>query len=424
MRGPQVVGAGEDGEEPGREPARLRGAVERAVIGQHLHPQPEDLAGRVGRDLAVHVVVAGERAAHQVLGAVLHPLHRGAGEHQADDRAQVPGVDADLVAEPAADVRRDDLDLVFGQPGDHRVDRAVRVRGLAGGVHGELAGHAVQAGQHAAGLHRRRVHPRVEQVDLRHHVGLGERRLGRGAVAGRPVDDVVAGAARNVVADQRRALGQRLPGVHQRRQRLVVHLDQAQRVTGGVVVLGDDERDLLPLEAHLVGGQHGLSVVRQRRHPGQPALGKHRAGDHRADLRVRLGGAGVHRRPPTRTATSAGCSPGSGCRSRGSASTPTRPPPGRPPPAGSGSLPGTPTWPCTNCAGASCTWWRHRRRRWTSAGTRPRCPPTAVPRRPARCGRLAAALARHPGGDAAAARTGRRRAAVPVPPPVYVTIWS
>ena len=151
-------------EQPGGHLRRLRGAVERAVVGEHLHPHPEQLAVLRGRDLAVHVVVAGERGAHQVLGAVLDPLHRRAGDDRADDRADVAGVDPDLVAEPAADVRGDHLDLVLGQPGDQRVDRAVRVRRLRGGVDRELAGDRVHAGDRAAGLHRRRVHARVEHV--------------------------------------------------------------------------------------------------------------------------------------------------------------------------------------------------------------------------------------------------------------------
>jgi hypothetical protein len=65
---------------------------------------------------AGHVVVAGERGRHQVLGAVLHPLDRLAGDDRADDRAHVAGVDADLVAEPAADVGEMTWILCSGSP--------------------------------------------------------------------------------------------------------------------------------------------------------------------------------------------------------------------------------------------------------------------------------------------------------------------
>ena len=58
--GLEVVAAGEDAEEAGRVLGRLRGAVERAVVGQHVGAQREDLAVLGRRDLAVHDVVAGE----------------------------------------------------------------------------------------------------------------------------------------------------------------------------------------------------------------------------------------------------------------------------------------------------------------------------------------------------------------------------
>ena len=56
---------------------------------------------------------------------------------------------------------------------------------------------------------------------------------------------------------------------------LVLDVDQLERVAGRVAVLGDDERDLLALEADLVGGEHGLHVVGERRHPGQPERLEH-----------------------------------------------------------------------------------------------------------------------------------------------------
>ena len=130
VRGLEVVGASEDREEPRRVLRRLRGRVERAVVGDHVHADGTDLAVLGRRDLAAHVVVAGEAGRHQVLAAVLHPLDRLAGQDRADDRADVAGVDRDLVAEAAADVGRDDADLVLGQAGDDRVQRAVRVRRL------------------------------------------------------------------------------------------------------------------------------------------------------------------------------------------------------------------------------------------------------------------------------------------------------
>ena len=76
VRGLDVVGAGEDGEEPGRIARRLRGGVERAVVGEHVHIQGEDAPVARSRDPAAHRVVAREAGRHQVLGPVLDPLHR------------------------------------------------------------------------------------------------------------------------------------------------------------------------------------------------------------------------------------------------------------------------------------------------------------------------------------------------------------
>ena len=151
----QVVGPGEDVEEPGRVLAGLGRPVERAVVGQHPGPQGEDPPVPGRGDLAVHVVVPGERGGHQVLRPVLDPLHRLAGQHGADHGAQVARVDRGLVAEPAADVGGHDPDLVLGQPGDQRVQGAVRVRCLRGDPHGELPGDRVHLGHRAAGLQRR-----------------------------------------------------------------------------------------------------------------------------------------------------------------------------------------------------------------------------------------------------------------------------
>ena len=76
-------------------------------------------------------------------------------------------------------------------------------------------------------------------------------------------------------------------------QHVVLDVDQLERVPGRVAVLGDDEGDLLALEADPVGGQHGLHVVGQRRHPGEALLGQVGAGDDGLHLGMGLGGADV-----------------------------------------------------------------------------------------------------------------------------------
>ena len=137
------------------------------------------------------------------------------------------------------------------------------------------------------------MHPRVDDLLLDDHVGLREHRLGGGRVTGLPVEAVVVGLAFEVGADHRRGGIERGADVHHGVQRVVLDVDQLQRVAGRIPVLGNDERHLLALEAHLVGGQHGLHVVGQRRHPGQTLLGQVGAGHHRLDLRMCLRGSHI-----------------------------------------------------------------------------------------------------------------------------------
>ena len=127
-------------------------------------------------------------------------------------------------------------------------------------------------------------------------VGLGERLVGGGLVARLPRRrGEVVGLAGLVVADQRRVVVERLARVDDRRQRVVLDVDQRQRVVGRVLVGRDHERDLLALEAHLVAGQHGLRVVGDRRHPREPERLEVLGGDDGGDSRVRERARGVDR---------------------------------------------------------------------------------------------------------------------------------
>ena len=278
--------------------ARLGVGVGVALVGQHVDPQAEHLAVVVQGQLAVHVEVAGEPGRDQVAGAVLDPLDRPADQQRGRGGDHVARVDGHLVAEAAAEVGRDDLDLVLGQPGDQREHRPVGVRGLGGHVDGDLAGDRVDVGHAAAGLHRGRVAAGVEGVEADHPVGLLEGPVGGLLVAGLPVVDAVVLLVFLVVPDDRGAGLEALLRGDDHRQRVVVDLDQLEGVVGDVGVLGDHAGDLLALHAHLVGGQHGLGVAGQGRHPGQVVLGQQLAGDDRHHPGEGLGGRGVDRVDP------------------------------------------------------------------------------------------------------------------------------
>ena len=117
--------------------------------------------------------------------------------------------------------------------------------------------------------------PLIGDQLLRHHLRRRQRLLGRRLVARLPQEDVVRVPARpvravllvlDVLAQHRRVRIQRLERIDQRRQLLVVDLDQLDRVRGGIAVGRDHERDLLALEQHLLVGQHRLHVAGERRH--------------------------------------------------------------------------------------------------------------------------------------------------------------
>ncbi len=82
---------------------------------------------------------------------------------------------------------------------------------------------------------------------------LGERRLDRLAFAELPVE---AQVARHVVVHQRLTGGGRALGIGDRRQRLVVDLDQLGRILGLGQRLGDHEGDVVADVAHALGAQH------------------------------------------------------------------------------------------------------------------------------------------------------------------------
>ncbi len=110
----------------------------------------------------------------------------------------------------------------------------------------------------------------------------------------RRAGEVVA-LARLVVADQRRVVVERLAGVDDGRQRLVLHVDQLERVVRRVLVGRDHERHLLALEVDLVAREHGLRVVGDRRHPREPERLEVLGGDDGGDVRMRERLRGVDR---------------------------------------------------------------------------------------------------------------------------------
>ena len=263
------VAAGDDVKEPRRVLRRVRGRVERAVVGDRLDPERLHRAVLLRGELGGDVVVARERVGLDVLRAVLDPLDRMSGEDRRADREHVPRIHRHFAAEAAADVGRDHADPLLGEPEvtrDERDHSADRVRRLGSHPDRQLAVYLVEARHDPAGLDRRDVDPRDVEVLLDHDLSVPERLVGPGLVADLPVPDVVV-LLLAVLADERRSGLERLDRVHYDRKRLVVDLDRRDAVGRDVTLGRHDSRDLLRLIEHGVGRQDHLAVRHERRHP-------------------------------------------------------------------------------------------------------------------------------------------------------------
>ncbi len=192
--------------------------------------------GRRERDLLDHVapVVSRER----VLRALLDPLDREAGPLRDDDPERLLRVDLELRAEPAADVRRDHAQLRLGHAGRKRKRHARDVRDLRRGEERHLTGGRERLGEHAARLHRVRDQPLLAVPLLDGDVRLGEELVDVLAALERPRVAVVRA---ELLVDERRAVGHRGLDVGDRRERLVVDLDQLRGVLRERAAPGDDD---------------------------------------------------------------------------------------------------------------------------------------------------------------------------------------
>ena len=177
-----------------------------AGVVDRLRAEAEQRAVGLDRDLGVlEPALVAVRHRLVELRAPLGPLDRPlelAREQAADDELRVRG---DLVAEAAADVLRDDAELV--EPDAHRRPHHDRgeARELVVRVHRPLAGAAVVLDERAVAFERRRVEAvEVELVDRDDVIGLRERRVDVAPLPDAGVREVAAA----VLVEHRRALRQ------------------------------------------------------------------------------------------------------------------------------------------------------------------------------------------------------------------------
>ena len=250
-----------------------------AEIGLSLHPHRQDLAFVVKGELRMGEMVTAVRVAQERLGAIGHPLHRPADLLRRPDADRLLGIDEDLRAETAADIRRDHPQLVLGCDADEgRQHQPGHMRVLAGGIERERLGAAVIVADCGARLHRVGDQPVVDDVELGHVLGAGKGRVSRRLVAQMPViHDIVGGD----VVHHRGALLRRRHHVDHRRQHRVVDHDRLGRVAGLRIGLGDHHRHMVADVADLALGQRRMATGAHRR---AVLVVDHPAADQPADL--------------------------------------------------------------------------------------------------------------------------------------------
>ena len=100
------------------------------------------------------VMLAAIGAGRQMLAPILDPAHRMAATHGEPAEADFFGQQNALVAETAADIRRDHADLALVEAEAAGKSGAHDVRHLAGGINRQLIEAAVPDRDHAATFHR------------------------------------------------------------------------------------------------------------------------------------------------------------------------------------------------------------------------------------------------------------------------------
>ena len=254
-----LVRAGEDAPVEGGRDAGSDRRQAPAEVGEGLDPQALDLAVAVRRRLDVGDVVAAVDRAAVALAPALDPFHREAAHQLAGEHHERHvGVAEDLGAEGAADVGADAADLVLRDAGhEGGQQQPLDVRRLARHPDRVFLGARVVPADVAADLHRVRDEPVVHQALLDDDLGVLERGIGAVLVADRPHEhDVVGG----VLVELRRARLGRLLGVHDRRQRHVLDVDELERVLRLRRRLGDDRRDTLARPLDRVGRERARDV--------------------------------------------------------------------------------------------------------------------------------------------------------------------
>ena len=261
---------------------REDGAGERARLDDRLGLERHQRAVTLDAALQTDDDLGRRVSGLQLLPASHHVAHRAAGGPRERGRDRLTER-ADLAAEAAAALHRDDLDGVLGQLENlghlgPRVERPLRARPqrqLAVGV---------PLGQHRVRFQVALVNHRDPVGLLDDHVGLGEalghvaapelrllgdvdrlgrlrlRRHARHAAVGERFARIGLGSG---FGDGRRSRLHGLERIDGGGQHLVADIDEIEGFLGDRQLVGGHRRDRLPDEDHAIDGQHGVGARRR-----------------------------------------------------------------------------------------------------------------------------------------------------------------
>ena len=255
--------SGEQRRVENRRDARCERRQIRAHVRRRVHAQREKLAIPVERQLRVRDVIAAVRVRQKRFAAFGGPFDRPSHTLRRPHHCGFFGIQIDLRAETAADVGRDDANLVFWKA-EHecRHQQALDVRILIRDVERVAVVGTLIRCDGGARLDRVRHEPIVDDVELRDVRGFCERCIHGALVADRPR---VALVARRLIVNLRRARLQRIDDVDHGRQHFIIDVDQFRSVFRLIARFGDHQGDLVADVAHFSFREHRMRRLLHRR---------------------------------------------------------------------------------------------------------------------------------------------------------------
>ena len=246
-----------------------------------------DGAFTVERHARAHAMIAGMNVGDKRFDAVGDILHRAAEQHAEADRRHVLMIDVQLHTERAADIRRDDADVGFGNAEVPRVDVLKLIRRLRRVMRRQPHLVGIEIGDDGARLHRHCRMPAKMKLFLDDMRGAGKDSVDIAGVDLAVEADIVAQLRRN----HRRAGRACRIDIDDGRKLLVLDQHRFGGVLGERPRIGDDRDHGLPGINYLVERQrqlrrrlHALEMI-QRADPRLADFRQIGAGRNQADTR-------------------------------------------------------------------------------------------------------------------------------------------